>query len=227
MAGARRRHLPGPALTGTPAFPAADEHPLDTCVRLRETAPVVEVEFPGGVPAYLALTTKAVREILAGDNRTFLRDPKHWPALHDGRIPEDWPLRSIVQGAVETEMSVFGTLGVRLTQDIAGTALWVDADPDKLERALAALLDNAAKYSQPGDEVRLVVSGDDESASVAVVDRGLGISAEDQEHLIQVLGAGIIRVDQQRDIVFAFVVPVSHLASLNGSMRERNACLST
>ena len=81
-----------------PAFPALDESPLDTCIRLREIAPVVEVEFPGGVPAYLALTHRAAREILAGDNRTFARDPKHWPALHDGSIPEDWPLRAVVQG---------------------------------------------------------------------------------------------------------------------------------
>ncbi|NDU71777.1 cytochrome P450 [Actinomadura sp. DSM 109109] len=81
-----------------PAFPAPGESPLDTCVRLREIAPVVEVAFPGGVPAYLALTHRATREILAGDNRTFARDPKHWPGLHDGSIPEDWPLRAIVQG---------------------------------------------------------------------------------------------------------------------------------
>ena len=81
-----------------PSFPAVDEKPLDTCLRLREIAPVVEVEFPGGVAAYLALTHNAVREILAGDNKTFLREPKHWPALYDGTIPEDWPLRAIVQG---------------------------------------------------------------------------------------------------------------------------------
>lgn len=84
--------------TGLPPFPAAGESTLDTCLRLRRIAPVVEVEFPGGVPAYLALTSTAVREVLSGDNRTFARDPGHWPALHDGSIPEDWPLRGIVQG---------------------------------------------------------------------------------------------------------------------------------
>ncbi|WP_157224212.1 cytochrome P450 family protein [Nocardia paucivorans] len=81
-----------------PSFPAADERPLDTCMRLQKIAPVVEVEFPGGVPAYLALTHQATQEILAGDNKTFARDPKHWPALYDGSIPEDWPFRAIVQG---------------------------------------------------------------------------------------------------------------------------------
>jgi signal transduction histidine kinase len=92
-------------------------------------------------------------------------------------------LRSVVQSAVETEMSVFGTLGVQLSQDIVGEPVWVDADPDKLERALAALLDNAAKYSQPGDLVHLHVGCDESAARVCVVDHGLGISTEDQDHL--------------------------------------------
>uniref|UniRef100_UPI002453E24F hypothetical protein n=1 Tax=Nocardia cyriacigeorgica TaxID=135487 RepID=UPI002453E24F len=39
---------------------------LDTCRRLQKIATVVEVEFPGGVPANLALTHKAVEEIHAG-----------------------------------------------------------------------------------------------------------------------------------------------------------------
>ncbi|MBF6175763.1 cytochrome P450 family protein [Nocardia blacklockiae] len=81
-----------------PTFPAPNESPLETCLRLRDLAPVVEVEFPGGVAGYLALTHDAVREILAGDNVTFARDPRHWPALHDGTIPPDWPLRAVVQG---------------------------------------------------------------------------------------------------------------------------------
>ncbi|OLT11214.1 hypothetical protein BJF79_04755 [Actinomadura sp. CNU-125] len=59
---------------------------------------MVEVEFPGGVAAYLALTHDAVKQILAGDNKTFLREPENWPALYDGTIPEDWPLRAVVQG---------------------------------------------------------------------------------------------------------------------------------
>lgn len=84
--------------TALPAFPAVNENPLDTCLRLRDIAPVVQVEFPGGVPGYLALTHQAVREVLAGDNSTFARDPQHWPDLHNGVIPPDWPLRAVVQG---------------------------------------------------------------------------------------------------------------------------------
>ncbi|MCP3802204.1 cytochrome P450 [Allokutzneria sp. A3M-2-11 16] len=83
--------------TDLPAFPA-NEPVLDTCNRLREIGPVVKVAYPGGVPAYIALSQAAAREIIAGDNKVFVRGPEHWPALHDGSIAADWPLRAIVQG---------------------------------------------------------------------------------------------------------------------------------
>lgn len=92
-------------------------------------------------------------------------------------------VREIVLRAVETELSVFGTLGVQLTQDIEGEAVLVDADPDKLERAIAALLDNAAKYSSPGDRVELTVTARDAGVTIAVADHGIGISESDQVHL--------------------------------------------
>ncbi len=61
----------------------------------------------------------------------------------------------------------------------------IDCDPALLRRAIDNLLDNAAKYSEPGTAVRLVV---DESAGpggprarFAIVDRGIGMSAEELE----------------------------------------------
>ncbi|MFD0687274.1 cytochrome P450 family protein [Actinomadura fibrosa] len=136
-----------------PSFPAADEAPLDTCLRLRDIAPVVEVEFPGGVPAYLALTHDAVREILAGDNRTFLRDPKHWPALHDGTIPEDWPLRAIVQGGHLATKDGGDHRRLRGLVAKAFTPARVQALEPRVRRIVEGLLDEVAAA---GDGVDLV-----------------------------------------------------------------------
>jgi cytochrome P450 len=168
------------AMTTTlPAFPAAGENPLDTCIRLREIAPVVEVEFPGGVPAYLALTHRAVREILAGDNRTFARDPKHWPALHDGSIPADWPLRAIVQG---DHLSTKDGDDHRRLRGLVGTAFTpgrVQAMQTRIQEIINQLLDNVVAG---GDGVDLVPAFT-EALPMAVICELFGIPEPERARL--------------------------------------------
>jgi len=48
-----------------------------------------------------------------------------------------------------------------------------------LLRAVCNVLENAAKYSQPGAEVQLSAAAEPEGVSIAVVDEGPGIAAED------------------------------------------------
>jgi signal transduction histidine kinase len=58
----------------------------------------------------------------------------------------------------------------------------IACDPQLLRRALDNLLDNAAKYSEPATPVRLVVTPNGESVAFEVIDRGIGMSAEELEH---------------------------------------------
>jgi cytochrome P450 len=165
--------------TSLPAFPAADEAPLDTCIRLRDIAPVVEVEFPGGVAAYLALTHDAVREILAGDNRTFLREPEHWPALHDGTIPEDWPLRAIVQGGHLSTKDGADHRRLRGLVVKAFTPARVQAMEPRVQRIVDRLLDDVIAA---GDGVDLVPAFT-ETLPMAVICELFGIPAEEQPQM--------------------------------------------
>ncbi|MEV6155388.1 cytochrome P450 [Nonomuraea sp. NPDC052129] len=165
--------------TNLPSFPVVDENPLDTCIRFREIAPVVEVEFPGGVPAYLALTHKAVREILAGDNKTFLRDPKHWPALHDGSIPEDWPLRAIIQGGHLSTMDGGDHRRLRGLIMSAFTPARVQAMEGRIQQMVDELLDEVVAA---GDGVDLVPAFT-EALPMWVICELFGVAPEDRLRL--------------------------------------------
>ncbi|MFE2282945.1 cytochrome P450 [Streptomyces sp. NPDC059443] len=63
--------------------------------RLRAQGAVAEVVLPGGVPAAVVLGHEALREFLAHPD--VAKDARHFPALHDGTIAKDWPLRVFAQ----------------------------------------------------------------------------------------------------------------------------------
>ncbi|MDQ3299893.1 MAG: ATP-binding protein, partial [Myxococcota bacterium] len=68
-----------------------------------------------------------------------------------------------------------------LETEIAAGDRDIDCDPLLLRRALDNLLDNAAKYSETGAPVRLAVMPNSTRVAFEVVDRGIGMSAEDLE----------------------------------------------
>ncbi|WP_280475892.1 cytochrome P450 family protein [Nocardia asiatica] len=76
-------------------LPTAGESIFDTYERIRRQGQVVPIELPGAVAAWLAVGHQAVREVLAGDGTLFSKNARHCPALHDGTIPADWPLRAL------------------------------------------------------------------------------------------------------------------------------------
>ena len=61
--------------------------------------------------------------------------------------------------------------------------LWVDGDEARLAQILDNLLDNAAKYTEPGGKVELSVRREADSAVIRVSDTGSGIRAELLPHV--------------------------------------------
>ena len=55
------------------------------------------------------------------------------------------------------------------------------ADPGLLERAIANLVENALRYSPPGEPVRVTASTHRGTVEIRVIDRGPGIRPTDRE----------------------------------------------
>jgi two-component system, OmpR family, sensor histidine kinase MprB len=92
---------------------------------------------------------------------------------------------SIVHVDVQLDDLVAGAVDVARTQfpdvhfAVDAQASVVEGDPSRLERAVANLLDNAAKWSPAGGEIAVGVQG----AEVTVRDHGPGVATEDVSHI--------------------------------------------
>jgi len=59
----------------------------------------------------------------------------------------------------------------------------INADPLRIERILYNLLDNAAKYSPPGSQIKVSVNAEPERLVIGVSDRGKGLSSSEQARI--------------------------------------------
>lgn len=68
--------------------------------------------------------------------------------------------------------------------------VWVRADGDQVDRVLYNLLSHATKYAQPGSELKIQVTGDDDFGQVTIVDPNRRLSKESLGRLFDVIDIG-------------------------------------
>ena len=98
---------------------------------------------------------------------------------------ERLPLSTVLNSALETSRPLIEQMGHALTVAIPDQALIVDADMTRLAQAFLNLLNNAAKYSDPGGHIRVNVDVQGGEVVVAVTDTGIGMDAD---HLSRIFG---------------------------------------
>ena len=110
-----------------------------------------------------------------------IRDLLDVTAIEAGRLTIH-PEPMIVQAITEVICSMFAssaaTAGVTLVVEPVGTALWVDADVDRVVQAVGNLVGNAIKFTPRGGNVTLAVNRDGNSVRFRVEDTGVGIAPE-------------------------------------------------
>jgi PAS domain S-box-containing protein len=85
---------------------------------------------------------------------------------------------SIIHNASETAEPIINESGHRLALSLPDKPLIIDADASRLSQVVCNLLNNAAKYMQPGGEIALTADTADGDVLIRVRDSGIGIEPE-------------------------------------------------
>jgi len=90
---------------------------------------------------------------------------------------------ALLADACEKSRLLADQKGVAFARNGAPGPVWMEADPDSIERLFLILLDNAVKYTPSGGNVNVRLGENNGFATVEIRDNGIGISAEDMPHI--------------------------------------------
>lgn len=101
-----------------------------------------------------------------------------------------------IASAVELSRPLLEAANHRLELDVPATPLSIDADPVRIAQVFGNLLNNAAKYAEPGGCVSVSARAVEGMVRVSVRDRGIGIEPEMLPHVFELFTQG--RRDRHR-----------------------------
>ncbi len=73
----------------------------------------------------------------------------------------------------------------KLSLILPARPVYVSGDAGRLNQVVTNLLENAAKYTDPGGEIRLALEPQDDGVTLSVRDNGIGIAPEDLEYVFE------------------------------------------
>lgn len=102
-------------------------------------------------------------------------------------LPEFRPidLAAVVKAAIEQERPLAEQIGVNIHLELAHELPNMLGDPKSLQRALAAILDNAIKFSPDGGDVDVRVQYFENTIEIIIQDHGVGIPPEAMPRIFQ------------------------------------------
>lgn len=127
-------------------------------------------------------------------------------------------LNELVKTALDDYCSVFEGAGVSLELTPAAEPVYVNGDRDRLAQILGHLLQNAAKFTEPGGVTRISVKRDavDERAVIRIADTGLGMSAQMVSRLFEPFSQADQTLDRSKGGLGLGLCLVKGLVELHG-----------
>jgi PAS domain S-box-containing protein len=102
---------------------------------------------------------------------------------------------SILKSAADASSTIIENARHQLKVSLPPEPLFVNGDPTRLTQVVANLLDNAAKYTDPGGRIKLTAAREGDAAVIRVQDNGVGIAPE---HLARIFDM-FTQADQSLD----------------------------
>jgi PAS domain S-box-containing protein len=136
--------------------------------------------------------------------------------LRKGRVT----LAAAVESAVETSRPAIDGGGHRLTVTLPPEPVHLDADPVRLAQVFANLLNNAAKYTDRGGDVRLSAERAGQEVVVSVRDTGIGIAPEVLPRLFEMFSQAKPALERSQGGLGIGLSLVRGLAEMHGGRVE-------
>ena len=98
---------------------------------------------------------------------------------------EQVELRVVVNNAAESVRPLMNARKHEFSVSLPTKPIWVEADPARMEQVVVNLLNNAAKYTDPGGLVQMTAAQEGAEAIIQVRDNGVGIAPEMLPHIFE------------------------------------------
>ena len=129
---------------------------------------------------------------------------------------EPLDLKSVVYSAVEQGRPFIEAQRHHLLFDLAAEKAYVLGDRERLVQIIANLLNNAAKYTSPGGEIRLRLEVNTDTLALSIEDNGIGMPAELQPHVFELFTQAERTADRTQGGLGIGLALVKNLAELHG-----------
>jgi PAS domain S-box-containing protein len=129
-------------------------------------------------------------------------------------------LATVVDGAVETSRPLIEGGGHELTVTLPDEPISLDADPVRLAQVFSNLLNNAAKYTEPGGRIRVAARRRGDEVAVTVQDTGIGLSTDMMPRLFEMFSQAIPALERSQGGLGIGLSLVKGLVEMHGGTIE-------
>jgi two-component system, chemotaxis family, CheB/CheR fusion protein len=129
-------------------------------------------------------------------------------------------LKTAIEMALETSKALIDEAENELTITLPDEPLFLDADLTRIAQIFLNILNNAAKYSNPGGKISLVVRKEENQALISIKDTGFGIAPEMIPKIFEMFGQIETTEEQARGGLGIGLSVVKKIVEMHGGTVE-------